>query len=93
MTMLSRLGSSAIQPISSVQRIAIIGGNNNNYSVRQISQLKFDQLPVPAKAKLQTKPPPGEVGFYRYERYWSRDPRYKPQMYRDTPTRFLYNSF
>ena len=90
--MLSRLGSSAIQPISSVQRIAIIGGTKNNYySVRQISQLKFDQLPVPNKAKLQTKPPPGEVGYYRYERYWSRDPRYKPQVYRDTPTRFFSN--
>lgn len=43
---------------------------------------------APSPAKHQWKPPASEVGYFAYERDFSRDPRYsKPQKQGDTTLR------
>nr|CAD2124106.1 unnamed protein product [Meloidogyne enterolobii]CAD2126951.1 unnamed protein product [Meloidogyne enterolobii] len=54
--------------------------------------LTYDHLPVPPPAKIQMKPPPNEKGHFHYERSWSRDKRYKPQINSNTTFRFLFHN-
>ena len=49
----------------------------------------YSKLPVPPPAKIQMKVPPNEVGFFKYERYWSQDPKLKPQIDGDTWARLF----
>ncbi|KAF7638958.1 hypothetical protein Mgra_00001483 [Meloidogyne graminicola] len=71
--------SSNIQAVSYVQIIPQRG-------------ISYDHLPVPPPAKIQLKPPPNEKGHFQYERYWSRDKRYKPQVNSDTIYRFFFHN-
>jgi hypothetical protein len=83
MTVLSRIvQSSSVSNTKTIHRIII-------FRINQARQLNFDHLPTPPKATIQIKPPAGEVGHMKYEHYWSRDPRYKPQVADDTWKRFI----
>lgn len=81
MAVLSRLGHPSSIKILIIQRTVAAPF----YSVRL---LNYDHLPVPPKAKHQMQLPGNPVGHMKYERYWSRDKRYKPQPGLETDTGF-----
>ena len=85
--MLSRLGQIPLRPLIGYRVVSV-----QVYAI-PVRHLKYDHLPVPPPAKIQMKPPPGEKGHMKYERYWSRDARYKPQQHGDTWKRLYFHNF
>lgn len=57
-----------------------------NVMIRILSMRSASATAVPPPAKIQL-PKPKEPGHIQYQRFWSRDKRYKPQVPGDTPAR------
>ncbi|VDN57009.1 unnamed protein product [Dracunculus medinensis] len=60
-----------------------------NVMIRILSMRSASATAVPPPAKIQL-PKPKEPGHIQYQRFWSRDKRYKPQVPGDTPARLLF---
>ncbi|KHN72683.1 hypothetical protein Tcan_07251 [Toxocara canis] len=74
----SRLASKASSK-TTIQRLLLISRSSSSTN---------KNIPEPALRQLSM--PSNEKGFFKYERDWSRDSRYKGQKLGDTPARMLF---